>query len=57
MRFKHHLLMFLQDKGFVAAVLEHWLGSREDKAASLDDTGEPAIRRRLYVSVSCQGTT
>ncbi|WIA14192.1 hypothetical protein OEZ85_002731 [Tetradesmus obliquus] len=27
-----------QDKGFVAAVLEHWLGSREDKAASLDDT-------------------
>jgi hypothetical protein len=31
----------LQDKGFVAAVLEHWLGSREDKAPSLDG-GEPS---------------
>jgi hypothetical protein len=29
----------LQDKGFVAAVLEHWLGSREEKAASLDEAG------------------
>jgi hypothetical protein len=28
--------VLLQDKGFVAAVLEHWLGSREDKAPSLD---------------------
>jgi hypothetical protein len=28
-----------QDKGFVAAALEHWLGSREDTAGGTDDGG------------------
>lgn len=33
----------LQDKGFVTAALESWLGSKEEKSAVLSDAGGPFI--------------
>lgn len=29
----------LQDKGFIASALEHWLGSKDDKASVGDEAG------------------